>query len=418
LKNSSIFVGAIVVSLLFVCTMAIAAQNAQAIESSKDILNAPPASVSNVPAKPQIEDERPYNSQLILKVQTSGHVKFSKLRTGSMVEGVLSEPVYSGERQIFASGSRVQLTVSKLEQRRREPNDHWPWVVRVFTRRRERYPLVNCAVVFSENQSIKVPVALLSTGNKKSIHLKQSRAVSADDPAGSLPGKSVNNSGTVLRLQTVNPTSGESSPAVNAARDFKPLILAGTTARIMLLANVSASRNHSGDSVRARLLEPVRQGSSVVLPEGSLLQGEVVQSQAPRTLSRSGAMMLKFTTVSLPGGKPSPIAASIAGVEVDQRSHTAIDSEGQLRGERPGKLWMLLNIGATSGIAKEADDLTQLAIEAIVSTATDASTAGVARIVSTCASGVFMLTRHGRDVVLPKYTEMQIVFNRPTSSGQ
>jgi len=54
-------------------------------------------------------------------------------------------------------------------------------------------------------------------------------------------------------------------------------------------------------------------------------------------------------------------------------------------------------------------------IEAIVSTATDASTAGAARIVAACASGVFLITRHGRDIVLPRFTEMSISFDRPVS---
>jgi hypothetical protein len=74
---------------------------------------------------------------------------------------------------------------------------------------------------------------------------------------------------------------------------------------------------------------------------------------------------------------------------------------------------MLINVGVTAGIAKEVDDGTQLVIEALVSTATDASTAGTARIAATCASGLFMLTRHGRDVVLPKFTEMSVMFDRP-----
>ena len=76
----------------------------------------------------------------------------------------------------------------------------------------------------------------------------------------------------------------------------------------------------------------------------------------------------------------------------------------------------MINLGVAGGMAKAADDGTQLAIEAIVSAATDASTAGTARIVSTCVSGLFMLTRHGRDVVLPKFTEMDISFDRPVVS--
>jgi len=67
----------------------------------------------------------------------------------------------------------------------------------------------------------------------------------------------------------------------------------------------------------------------------------------------------------------------------------------------------------TAGLAKVTDDTTQLIIEAIVSTATDVSTAGSAKIAAACVSGVFMLTRHGRDVVIPQFTEMNVMFDRP-----
>jgi hypothetical protein len=117
--------------------------------------------------------------------------------------------------------------------------------------------------------------------------------------------------------------------------------------------------------------------------------------------------------MTIPGGTGTSIDASVAGAEIDQRSHTVIDPEGRLHGDRPGKAWMIINVGTTAGIAKAADDGTQLVIEALVTTATDVSTAGTARIVSTCASAIFLLTRHGRDVVLPKYTQMKIVFDRP-----
>ena len=76
---------------------------------------------------------------------------------------------------------------------------------------------------------------------------------------------------------------------------------------------------------------------------------------------------------------------------------------------------MLINAGVTAGIAKVADDGAQLVIEAIVATATDASTAGTGRAIALCASGLFMVTRHGRDVVLPRFTEMDITFDRPLS---
>ncbi len=163
------------------------------------------------------------------------------------------------------------------------------------------------------------------------------------------------------------------------------------------------------------LIEPLRSDSHVVLPAGSLIEGKVVKKTPPRRLSRGGSLCLTFSQLTLPDGNRIPIAASLAGAELDGRSHTRMDAEGRLRGERPGKAWMAINIGVSAGLAKEVDDSMQLIIEAIVSTTTDASTAGTSRIVATCVSVIFLVTRHGRDVVLPRFTEMDVSLDRPLS---
>jgi len=53
----------------------------------------------------------------------------------------------------------------------------------------------------------------------------------------------------------------------------------------------------------------------------------------------------------------------------------------------------------------------QLIVEAIISTATDASTAGSARLVATAFWGFYLITRHGQDVILPKYTKLTITLD-------
>jgi hypothetical protein len=179
------------------------------------------------------------------------------------------------------------------------------------------------------------------------------------------------------------------------------------------LQSVSASKSHAGDPVQARLLEPVALDSHVILPAGSMFEGNVIAATPPRMLSRAGSLSLTFTHLTLPEGNHLPVSASLTAVEVNRGSHTKVDAEGRLHGDRPGAAWMLINSGVTAGIAKEVDDGTQLVMEAILSGATDASTAGTARIAGTVVSGIFMLTRHGRDVILPNLTEMNIVLNRP-----
>jgi hypothetical protein len=387
-------------------------------------------------AKP--EPQVAADSSLYVKVQLSDTVKVSALKPGDVVEGKLAQDVYSGDRELFAAGARVRLTVDKLERRRRVPNDHWPWVVKAFTPRHENYPTFQSAAVSlpdGKEAALRVSLIFINRETEVRAQVKKKKVAHPDASAGlsSSPNPSqakdagsgnagfrdagFRNRGPFVTLQAENPTETVAGAGSNSSFALPgPVTLAaGTRAKIILLGGVSASKSRPGDRFQARLVEPVRLDSRVVLPEGTLLGGKVVRSTPPRMLSRSGSLLLTFTELTLPGGTGIPAAASITAAELDQRSHTKIDPEGKLHGDRPGTAWMLINAGVTAGIAKEADDATQLLVEALVSTATDASTAGTAKIVAACASGVFMLTRHGRDVILPQFTEMDIVFDRPVS---
>jgi hypothetical protein len=354
-------------------------------------------------------------SSVYVKVRLAKAVKISDLKPGDVIEGKLTQDVYSGDRELFPVNSPVRLTVDKLERRRRVPNDHWPWVIKVFTPRHENYPTFQSATVsLPDGKEVPLRVSLIFINREAEILAQAKRKKGASPAANSGP----RDSGPLVTLEALSPlettaASGEGSTGFVLPG---PVTLAtGTQAKIVLLGRVSASKSRPGDSFQARLVEPVRLDSKVVLPEGTLLAGKVVKSTPPRMLSRAGSLLLTFTDVILPGRASIPAVASVTAVELDQRSHTKIDPEGKLQGDRPGKAWMAINIGVTAGIAKVTDDSMQLIIEAVVSTATDASTAGTARIVGICASGLFLLTRHGRDVVLPRFSEMNVSFDRPVS---
>ena len=365
-------------------------------------------------------------SSIYVKVRIAKTVKISALKPGDVVEGKLAQDVYSGDRELFPAESPVRLTVDKLGRRKRVPNDYWPWVIKVFTPRHENYPTFQSAIVSSpDGKEVPLRVSLIFI-NRQTEVLAQAKTKKASHPTASSVAEPPDASaaqgapesvgtrakGPFVTLEATNP-SGDSSLAVGSS---DPVTLAtGTLAKIILLGGVSASKSRAGDSFQARLVEPVRLDSKIVLPEGTLLGGKIAKSTPPRMLSRSGSLLLTFTDLTLPGRTSIPATASVTAAELDQRSHTKIDPEGKLHGDRPGKAWMAINLGVTAGIAKEADDATQLLVEALVSSATDASTAGTARIVGICASSVFLLTRHGRDVVLPRFTEMNISFDRPVS---
>jgi hypothetical protein len=368
-------------------------------------------------------------SGVYVKVQLDGPLKLSKLKPGDVVEGNLARDVYSSDRELFPAGSHVRLAVDHLEKRRRTPDDHWPWVVKAFTPRHEKYPVFKMATISGAGGETALQVSLISISRKREVHAqvkKKKPGQQADDTGAIEVSKSGGVYGPtklaapmmVLEASGVDDAQPSTSADASAsAPDWSGLktLPAGTVCKILLMGDVSASKSKPGDLVQARLLEPVFLNSRLVLPAGTLFEGKVVKKTPPRWGSRAGSLALTFTALTLPGGNVFPIAASLAGAELDRRSHTKIDSEGQLRGEQPGMAWMAINIGVTAGLAKEVDDTTQLIIEAIVSSATDVSTAGTARIVASCISGIYMVSRRGRDVVLPRFTEMDIALDRPLS---
>ena len=394
------------------------------------------------PGMPGDQTARPDSAPpagLYVEVRLAGPMKAKTLRPGGIVQGTLARDVYAGDRELFPAGSTIRLTVDHLEKRKREHNGHWPGVVVLFSPRHTSYPVFRSGSVLLPGGDIPLNVSLISVTRPVEVRASEKSKKAAAPVALPHP----NESGTsvvataspsqqadskkraaseTLILEAVAPdttpalqpsdASGARSPASPAT------VPAGTQAQIVLLAPLSASKSHPGDVFHARLIEPVRSGHDVILPAGAIFDGKVVKSKPPRWLSRPGSLYLAFTELTLPSGAPVPVAAQLAGAQTDQRSHLRMDSEGEMRGGPPGKAWMLINLGVTGGIAKAADDGFQLIAEALVSTATDVSTAGTARIVAACASSIYMVTRHGRDVVLPRFTELNVTFSRPLSMAQ
>ena len=375
-------------------------------------------------------DNRPVPTpSLFIEVQLDAPLKLSHLRPGSVLEGKVARDVYSGDRQLFPAGSRVHLTVGHLERRRRERNDHWPWAVRLFTPRHEDHPSFQSAsIALPDGTGIQMRVSFVSGIHEIKVSAQAKSTVQSQEASQATsevtPGKKrgrqeKSGTGPTWILEAERPTGWDLPSTAyreNRSDPVSPILsetlAASTQAQVILLGRLSASQNHAGDSFQVRLLEPVRLGSRVALPEGAIFEGKVVKSVPPRWLSRPGSLQLTFTQFALPAGEGAAIVASLAGAEVDQRSRIRMNSEGGLSGGSPGKARLLIDLGVTGGIAKVSDDSFQLIAEALISTATDVSTAGSARLVAAAFSALYLITRHGRDVVLPKYAKMDITFDQ------
>jgi len=109
-----------------------------AIICSAAYAQAPPAAPSST-GPTATQPDLASQSSVYVKVQLPNTVKVAALKTGDVIEGKLSQDVYSGNQELFAAGSPIHLTVDKLGRRRRAPNDRWPWVIKAFTPRHENY---------------------------------------------------------------------------------------------------------------------------------------------------------------------------------------------------------------------------------------------------------------------------------------
>jgi hypothetical protein len=360
------------------------------------------------------------NSGLYMKVEFATDPKMSKLKPGDLIDGTLARDVYSSDHKLFSSGEHVRLTVDHLEKRKRSRTDHWPGVVNLFMPRHESYPVFKSATVVENDKESLLQVSVIAARRMRKIQAQARKSSQTENQHGKVvTGKSNQKPPFSMVLEAKAPDLV--SPTGNAESATGPTSLPsgtlpiGTRFKVVLLGDASASKSKPGDVIQARLLEPVILNSTIALPAGSLLEGKVLKNVPPRMLSRAGSLYLTFTNLTAPSGNHFQVAASLASADLDQRSHTKIDAEGQLHGEHPGKAWMAINLGVTAGIGKVADDTLQLIIEVIVSTATDVSTAGAGRIATGCASAIYLATRHGRDVILPRFTEMDVSLDRPLS---
>lgn len=363
---------------------------------------------------------------LFVKVQLDRSVKLSSLKAGESVEGKLTRDVFSPENRVFVSGSHIQLNVSRVERKRKTLSGKWPWVAKLFMPHHENFPVFNnAAISMPDGSKSEIHASLLFSNRSKEVSPPLSRdhgkksgsaaSIAANAPDNLSADAHPATHGPVLYLEAYRNTGEEleSLEPTHSDSTASTVLPAGTVCRVLLLEDVSASKNHVGDEIHARLLEPIVSDSHLAVPVGSLFVGRVIKAVRPRIPSRAGSLTTAFDSIQLSDGHHIPVSASLASVNVNAGSPLKMDREGRLHGSRPGALWLLINGGVAGGIAKEVDDGTQLIVEAIISTATDASTAGTARIAGSIVSGLYMLTRKGHDVVLPNHTEMGITLNRP-----
>ena len=95
-----------------------------------------------------------------------------------------------------------------------------------------------------------------------------------------------------------------------------------------LLTPLNSSTSHKGDSVEAIITEPLVASDHLILPEGSIIRGSVMQVQPARRLARNKPFRILFHEVAPPNGLEQKVVTSLEGVAVAKGEHLKLDAEG------------------------------------------------------------------------------------------
>jgi hypothetical protein len=211
----------------------------------------------------------------------------------------------------------------------------------------------------------------------------------------------------------------------------------GSSVHVRLMTGLSSATAQKGEEVDAVLSQPLFDGNRLVLPQGSRLKGSVVQVRPARRLSRNGQLRMGFHELVLPDGIEQKVETSLVGVQSGKGQDVKLDSEGGTEANSPKTRYLATGISVALAFASARGDPD--ARNGDVSGNTNNRVAGGAggfKLVG-IAMGAFVHSQplgmamgaygasmsvyshfiaHGRDLVFPKNTAMEIAIGTRASA--
>jgi len=190
--------------------------------------------------------------------------------------------------------------------------------------------------------------------------------------------------------------------------------------RAYLQQTISSAKAKPGDTFHAYVAEPVfNSAHAVVVPEGSLLTGEITHAKPARSFGRQGKLRFHFKELKLPSGFSQPVEGTLSGVDSDKSANLQIDPEGGIQPQSQNRVVVPLLLTLLAGRAFD-DDENQTFNNAVASNGFGI----VGRVVGIAASsrnvaagiGIYgaalsfydLWLARGHDVVFPKDTRVEI----------
>jgi hypothetical protein len=130
----------------------------------------------------------------------------------------------------------------------------------------------------------------------------------------------------------------------------------GSMVHARLVTPLSSATSKKGEPVEAMITEPLRASDHLILPEGSLIRGSVLEAQPARRLARNGQLRILFHEVVPPNGVEQRVVTSLEGVAVAKGENLKLDAEGGAQMTTPRTRYLTTGIQVMLAARSAAPD--------------------------------------------------------------
>ncbi len=142
--------------------------------------------------------------------------------------------------------------------------------------------------------------------------------------------------GTIYSAELVQPLDFGAEPlGPQLASSLNAAPVDGSVVHARLITALSSATAQKGDDVEAIVSQPLFAGDRLIVPEGSVLKGSVLEVHAARHMSRNGQLRIVFHELSLPNGIEQKVDAILAGVQAGKADNVKLDAEGGAEATTP-----------------------------------------------------------------------------------
>jgi hypothetical protein len=222
--------------------------------------------------------------------------------------------------------------------------------------------------------------------------------------------------GSEYDVELLQPPVGEIFPISRQNHKLDPSAIL----HARLTNDLDSAKSKPGDSVTAVVTEPkLDTNNQVEIPQGTVLSGNVLQSETAKKWGRNGALRFTFQKMEFPSGFRQRVIGVPNAVAGAAGANLQIDNEGGSKPQSNHGLLVPLGLGllATSALTEDEASVGHAAtssngfglIGRVIAISTGSRVfGGTIGMVSAGRSFYSHYLAHGKDVVFPHNTEIQV----------